>query len=119
MAAAIEYGYLGDWYARGLNETSYSEVLYPFGQLKKGVEIKIPKGGLTIIQGWSKPSYPLHRALVELHSCQYTDVSCRATILPGETVRGLPFSPVLLVVDGGVSGTCARGWSRLAFCTAH
>ncbi|KAL4910526.1 hypothetical protein BDW74DRAFT_184425 [Aspergillus multicolor] len=56
MLAAIEYGYLGDWYARDLNETSTPEVLYPIDQLKKGV--KIPDGGITIIQGLNDTVVP-------------------------------------------------------------
>ncbi|RDW57858.1 alpha/beta hydrolase [Aspergillus mulundensis] len=49
MLAAIEYGYLGSWYARGLEGTCEPEVLYPLEQLRKGV--RIPEGGITVIQG--------------------------------------------------------------------
>ncbi|KAL6232827.1 hypothetical protein BDW75DRAFT_216715 [Aspergillus navahoensis] len=57
MLAAIEYGYLGDWYARDSNN---SDVLYPLQQLKKGV--RIPRGGVTIIQGLNDTVVPPHHS---------------------------------------------------------
>ncbi|KAL3432674.1 Alpha/Beta hydrolase protein [Aspergillus tetrazonus] len=57
MLAAIEYGYLGDWYAR---DSHHSETLYPLKQLKKGVQI--PKGGITIIQGLNDTVVPPHHS---------------------------------------------------------
>ncbi|KAL4940402.1 hypothetical protein BDV06DRAFT_20350 [Aspergillus oleicola] len=59
MLAAIEYGHLGEWYARGSNETKHSEFLYPLDQLNKYPEaVSIPVGGITIIQGQNDTVVP-------------------------------------------------------------
>ncbi|KAL4995945.1 Alpha/Beta hydrolase protein [Aspergillus recurvatus] len=57
MLAAIEYGYLGEWYARDSND---SDALYPLQQLKGGV--RIPDGGVTIIQGLNDTVVPPHHS---------------------------------------------------------
>ncbi|KAL4972263.1 Alpha/Beta hydrolase protein [Aspergillus desertorum] len=57
MLAAIEYGYLGKWYARDSND---SKALYPLEQLEKGV--RIPEGGITIIQGLNDTVVPPHHS---------------------------------------------------------
>ncbi|KAL5044849.1 hypothetical protein BDW71DRAFT_215473 [Aspergillus fruticulosus] len=57
MLAAIEYGYLGEWYARDSND---SDALYPLQQLKGGIQI--PEGGITIIQGINDTVVPPHHS---------------------------------------------------------
>ncbi|CEL10548.1 hypothetical protein ASPCAL13665 [Aspergillus calidoustus] len=60
MLAAIEYGRLGGWYARGLKGSSLpKEALYPLKQVeKKGKKVKVPRGGITIIQGLNDTVVP-------------------------------------------------------------
>ncbi|KAJ0419183.1 Alpha/Beta hydrolase protein [Aspergillus carlsbadensis] len=60
LLAAIEYGRLGGWYARDLKESELpKESLYPLKQLeKKGRKAKVPRGGITIIQGLNDTVVP-------------------------------------------------------------
>ncbi|KAL5341911.1 hypothetical protein BJX70DRAFT_405304 [Aspergillus crustosus] len=48
-------------YARGANETHHPEVLYPLQQLEER-NVKIPDGGITIIQGLNDTVVPAHHS---------------------------------------------------------
>jgi hypothetical protein len=61
MLAAVEYGYLGGWYARGSDESCHTEVLYPLKQLANK-RVRIPDGGITIIQGLNDTVVPPHHS---------------------------------------------------------
>ncbi|KAL4947801.1 hypothetical protein BDW69DRAFT_177694 [Aspergillus filifer] len=64
MLAAIEYGRLGEWYARGLNGTRYPEAAYPLAQNTEYPEVvSIPLGGITIVQGLKDTVVPANHSV--------------------------------------------------------
>ncbi|KAL3429638.1 Alpha/Beta hydrolase protein [Aspergillus tetrazonus] len=50
MCAAIQFGRLGGWYARGSQESARQNLLYPVRRLDEP-DVQVPVGGITIIQG--------------------------------------------------------------------
>ncbi|KAL4978839.1 Alpha/Beta hydrolase protein [Aspergillus desertorum] len=62
MCAAIQYGRLGEWYARGSEESERRNLLYPVRRLAEP-EVQIPVGGITIIQGKQDSVVPAHHSV--------------------------------------------------------
>ncbi|KAL4752215.1 hypothetical protein BDW72DRAFT_192161 [Aspergillus terricola var. indicus] len=63
MCAAIQYGRLGDWYARGSQESVRQNLLYPVRRLE-GPDVQVPVGGITIIQGKQGSVVPAHHSVL-------------------------------------------------------
>lgn len=67
MLAAIEHGILGEWYTRGLEESSSKtgtetrRLLFPIQRLDDP-GVQIPRGGVYVIQGRQDSVVPAHHS---------------------------------------------------------
>ncbi|KAL5049328.1 hypothetical protein BDW71DRAFT_175675 [Aspergillus fruticulosus] len=62
MCAAIQYGRLGEWYARESDGSERQNLLYPVRRLEDP-GVQIPVGGITIIQGKQDSVVPSHHSV--------------------------------------------------------
>ncbi|KAL6237492.1 hypothetical protein BDW75DRAFT_228678 [Aspergillus navahoensis] len=62
MCAAIQYGRLGEWYARGSDGSERQNLLYPVRRLEDP-GVQVPVGGITIIQGKQDSVVPAHHSV--------------------------------------------------------
>ncbi|KAL4805132.1 Alpha/Beta hydrolase protein [Aspergillus unguis] len=60
MLAMVEYGHYGEWYVRG-SEGPRQNLLFPERRLEEP-DVKVPAGGITIIQGRQDSIVPAHHS---------------------------------------------------------